>query len=321
MKNIISVSRRTDIPAFYGNWFINRIKDGYAGYLNPFNKKIRYVSLKREDVVAFVFWSKNYIPFYDDLRILKEQGYNFYYNYTINNFSKKIEPNVPDIDLLLENIKKISATCSPKTINWRYDPIIISDKSDFEFHLKNFNFLAQSLSGYVERCYMSFVHFYKKVRLNLLKSSQDDSIKVYDPSFELKVNLANELADIAERNNIKLLSRCSDYLINGKIKKGSCVDLDLINELFQVNYSQETKVKPMRKECGCSYSIDIGSYNTCIHGCLYCYANINKENAKNNFIKTDVDSPVLGLSINESLITDKNNLFQEKNKKQLNLFK
>ncbi|MHC4542335.1 MAG: DUF1848 family protein, partial [Planctomycetota bacterium] len=165
MKRIISVSRRTDIPAFYGDWFMRRIEQGFAGVVNPFGGRRYLVSLRPEDVVCFVFWSKNFSPFVENLKILDGLGYKFYFNYTVTALPGLFESNL-DRPSAIETLKQLSRTYSPRHINWRFDPIILSDLCDRTFFVRAFEEIASEFEGYVERCYFSFVTEYGKVLRN-----------------------------------------------------------------------------------------------------------------------------------------------------------
>jgi len=295
MSKIISVSRRTDIPAFYSDWFMNRLKEGYAGYVNPFGGQKYIVSLKPEDVTCFVFWSKNYKPFIKKLETIKEMGYKFYFNYTITGLPQIFECNLVEKDIAIEKLKELSSLYSQKHINWRYDPIIISEATDYNFHVKNFENIASTLEGYVERCYFSYAIQYGKVKRNFDKFQSENNIKIVEPDANLRIKLANELADIAGNHGIKMLTCCGDNLLSQKIAKAHCVDGKIIEELF---YKKGFKLgeKPTRKECGCTDSADIGSYDTCPHGCIYCYANMNKKVANIRYEHHDKDAAFLGYS-------------------------
>ncbi|NMX21652.1 DUF1848 domain-containing protein [ANME-1 cluster archaeon GoMg4] len=299
MKRIISVSRRTDIPAFYGDWFMNRLRDGFGGYINPFGGQKYIVSLKPEDVICFVFWSKNYEPFIDKLKIIEDMRFNFYFNYTITGLPHEFECNLVKPDAAIDTLKKISQMYSPKHINWRYDPIIISDITDCKFHLENFENMASTLEGYVERCYFSYAIRYGKVKRNFDKFQNEHDINITDPDKDFRVKLANELADIAARYGIRMLTCCGDYLIGPKIGKAHCVDGKIIEELFYKK-GFEHHEKPTRKECGCTESTDIGTYDTCPQGCIYCYANVNKTKAYSRFERHDKNAAFLGYTKAES---------------------
>ncbi len=297
MSRIISVSRRTDIPAFYGDWFMNRLKEGFAGYVNPFGGRKYVVSLKPEDVICFVFWSKNFKLFLENLKIIEALGYKFYFNYTVTGLPEIFECNT-DKEMAIEALKELSKRYSPKHINWRYDPIIISDITDYDFHIQNFKSLASELEGYVERCYFSYAVRYGKVKRNFEKFQVKHGVKITDPDNNFRTMLANELAAIADEHGIKMHSCCGDHLLNQRIEKAHCIDGKLVEELFHKRLPY--KQKPTRKECGCTESVDIGTYDTCRHGCVYCYANMNKETASARFRAHDSSSAFLGYGKNES---------------------
>jgi len=322
MKKIISVSRRTDIPAFYGDWFMNRLKEGFAGYINPFGGQKYIVSLKPEDVICLVFWSKNYEPFIEKLKIIEDMGYKFYFNYTITGLPNIFECNLVKKEIAIDALKKMSCMYSPKHINWRYDPIIISDTTDYDFHIENFENIASTLEGYLERCYFSYATQYGKVKRNFDKFQRENGVEIIDPGNNLRIKLANELAEIADRYGIKMLTCCGDFLLGSKIGKAHCIDGKIIEELFYKNVSKYSK-KPTRKECGCTDSTDIGTYNTCSHGCIYCYANVNKKVAYRRFEKHDNNAAFLGYTKVESdkwVEGVKNKDNEKRGAKQMKLF-
>ncbi|MHC4619522.1 MAG: DUF1848 domain-containing protein [Planctomycetota bacterium] len=298
MKRIISASRRTDIPAFYGDWFMTRIRESFAGVVNPFGGKRYLVPLKPEDVVCFVFWSKDFTPFLGNLKILDSLGYKFYFNYTVTGLPAIFESNV-NKQSAIDSLKELSRTYSPTHINWRFDPIIISTVTDRDFWLRAFREITAELEGCVERCYFSFVVNYGKVIRNFTEFENVHNLKIYDPDNNLKIELANELADIAAGHGIRMYSCCGDYLLGDKIKKARCIDGRIIDQLFSPDgftYSE----KPTRNECGCTESSDIGTYDTCPHGCIYCYANMNKPKARAAFQNHDPASTFLGYSKTQS---------------------
>jgi len=295
MKRIISVSRRTDIPAFYGDWFMNRLSEGYAGYIHPYSGEKYVLSLAPDSVVCFVFWSKNFIPFTEKCSEIRHRGYNFYFNYTITGLPRCFEPHLPEKTELMDNLKKLSDAFSPDAINWRYDPVIISNKTDEEYHLCQFKKMASLLKGYVKRCFFSFLVFYKKISENLYNIEEDYKISPFDPSLDNKIRFISSLQEIAEENQITLYSCCDTSLVNDKINKARCIDGELIRELFPVrDFSFESG--PTRKGCGCTKSYDIGVYDSCPHGCLYCYANTNPDIIYTVHRLHDPLSPFLGYS-------------------------
>jgi len=298
MRRIISASRRTDIPAFYGDWFMHRLEDGFAGIVNPFGGRRYVVSLKPQDVVCFVFWSKNFSPFLENLKIIDRMGYKFYFNYTITALPEVFENNV-ERQTAIEGLKQLSRTYSPRHINWRFDPIIISSVCDRHFFIKAFEELASEFEGLVERCYFSFVTEYGKVKRNFEELEKAAGVKVTSCSRDFKIDLANELSEIASRHGIRMFSCCGDYLVNDSIQKGHCIDGSVIENLFFPE-GLTYKEKPTRAECGCTESTDIGTYDTCPHGCIYCYANINRQKAVKSFRKYDKDSAFLCYSKSQS---------------------
>lgn len=292
MKRIISVSRRTDVPAFYGDWFLRRVREGYAGVVNPFGGKRYLVSLKPEDVTCFVFWSKDFTPFIEPLETLHRLGYRFYFNYTLTALPAVFESHV-DKDAAFKTLVFLSERYSPRHINWRFDPIVLSNVTDEAFYLDAFERLAARLAGRVERCYISFVCLYNKVKRNFERMQEHAGVRVFDPPVEQKIALADRLASIAERYGIRLHSCCGEYLLGPSIQKAHCIDGALIQQLFSPA-GFEPKDKPTRPECGCSESIDIGTYDTCPHGCIYCYANANKTVAAKAFAAHNPASAFLG---------------------------
>ena len=294
VKRIISVSRRTDIPAFYGDWFMRRVAEGYAGVVNPFGAQRYRVPLMRDDVACLVFWSKDFTPFVSHLETLDRLGYRFYFNYTVTGLPSVFESHV-DKPAALATLKELSRRYSPAHINWRFDPIILSSISDEAFYLRAFAARAGELEGLVERCYFSFVTRYGKVLRNFEQLEQTSGVRVVEPSAQAKIDLANRLAAIAAEHGITMHSCCGDYLVGERIQKAHCIDGALIERLFYPE-GFACKDKGTRPECGCTESFDIGTYNTCPHGCLYCYANANRTSARKAFDGHDANSAFLGFS-------------------------
>ena len=317
MKRIVSVSRRTDIPAFYGDWFMRRLEEGFVGVVNPFGGRKYIVPLSPEDVACLVFWSKNFAPFIENLKVIDRLGYKFYFNYTVTSLPEVFENNVDQL-AAIKALKELSRAYSRRHINWRFDPIIISSVCGRDFYIRTFEELASELEGLVERCYISFVTNYSKVKRNFEELERTAGVKITDCSEDFKIELANELAAIAQRHGIRMFSCCGDYLTNdGKVKKAHCIDGSIIESLFFPE-GLKYKEKPTREECGCTESSDIGAYDTCPHGCVYCYANMNKGRARKAFNNHEKDSAFLGYSKSKSdtwleemraLRTDRGTLF------------
>ncbi|NLX64037.1 MAG: DUF1848 domain-containing protein [Clostridiaceae bacterium] len=283
---ILSVSRRTDIPAFYTEWFFNRLKEGYVLVRNPMNyHQVSRVCLTPDVIDCIVFWTKDPTNMLDKLELLNE--YNYYFQITINPYDSLIERNVPQKRHIIESFKKLSASIGKKRTIWRYDPVILTDKIDLAYHKKYFDILASSLKDYTERCVISFVDMYKKTERNM------NSINASAVSENDMMELGKTLADIASGYGLRI-EACSEPIDLSPIgiKHARCVNDELIAEITGKTINVQ-KDKNQRDVCSCAKSIDIGAYNTCKHGCLYCYANYSDTAVKNNIVKHNPNSPML----------------------------
>ena len=279
---VISVSRRTDIAAFYAEWFINRIREGFAHYRNPFGGKMCEVSLKPEDVMAFVFWSRNYTPLLKYLPELEQRGYGGYFHFTLTGYGLPLEPFTPSTQEIIDVFHTLAQQYSPKHVLWRFDPIILSNNTPSAYLTEKFATLAEQLHGATKRCYISFVDYYRKTEKNL-ETLRRQGYYFYDPSLDEKISLITQLIDIANHYDIQLYACCEEEILHvSGIKQAHCVDPLLLYELFPQKF-QQLKAAPTRQGCGCFASRDIGTYDTCIHGCIYCYANSSYEKALRNF--------------------------------------
>jgi hypothetical protein len=287
--NVISVSRRTDVPAFHSRWFFRRLQEGFAEYRNPFNGRICRVSLKAEDVRAFVFWTRNPAPMMKGLSLLEEHGTPFYFLYTINGYSRFIESSNPPLDQALNTFRRLARRIGADRVRWRYDPVFFSREMSAEFHVRNFSKIAEELAGFTEVCIFSFLDLYGKVRRNM--KSVPEVFRYQEAGRDAQCDLAEKLAGIGERFGIRLLACCEDSLIGKRIGKARCVDPDLIGRIAPSDPA--LPLRPSREECGCAASRDIGAYDTCPHGCVYCYANASPEAALRRYRECDPGMPVL----------------------------
>ncbi len=291
---IISASRRTDIPAFYGEWFINRFRAGYVHVRNPFNpRQIRMISLAPKDVDCIVFWTKNPSPLKPILHELDAASVPYYFLFTVTPYGRDIERHVPSIDEALNNFRSLSGSIGPERVHWRYDPIFFTGSIDEKFHICRFEEISKALTGATEKCIISFLHLYRKCRHNLAK------VQPIEMKFSRKVQVARTLADIASKYGISL-EWCAPEENTARfgITRGGCVDISLIQKLAGRPVAAG-KDPGQRKECGCAKSADIGAYNTCPHGCLYCYANSNCETAERNRRSHDPLYPCLAGAVHE----------------------
>ncbi len=293
---IISASRRTDIPAFYTHWFLQRIKEGYVDCVNPYNGKPYRVSLHPEDVACIVFWSKDYRPLLPYLPALDKKGYRFYCHFTITGLPRLFEGRVPHPENAVKTFQRLAEQWGLQRILWRYDPILLSSLTPPEYHLQQFERLCASLAGYTKRCYFSFVHPYGKVRRNLARLEAHHPVELLSLSLKEKQELALKLAEIGGRYGISLYACCQDFLVQGPIQKAECVSANLIRKLWPCSLG-EVPQKPSREQCNCSASKDIGTYDTCPHGCYYCYANATPEIAFRRWREHQTLSSRLGGSV------------------------
>jgi len=283
---IISASRRTDIPAFYSEWLFNRLKEGFALVRNPMNyHQVSRINLSKEVVDCIVFWTKDpgkMIPCLDSLK-----DYNYYFQYTLNPYDQTIECNVLRKTELIKSFIELANKLGSHRVIWRYDPIIISDLITKEYHYHYFDYIASRLSGYTERCVISFLDLYKKTERNMKGKN------VKEPRQDDIIEIAGKLVEIAAVYKIKV-ETCSEGIELGSIgiNHGKCIDDELISRIIGVDITVDQD-KNQRKECGCVSSIDIGAYNTCHHYCAYCYANTNKPLVQKNKTLHDPRSPLL----------------------------
>lgn len=267
---ILSVSRRTDIPAYYSKWFFNRLKSGFVDVRNPMNPhQVSRVKITPDVVDCIVFWTKNARPMVSKLEELK--NYHYYFQFTINPYGQEVERNVPRKAAIIETYKELADKIGDERIIWRYDPILLTSSIDVVYHIKYFEELSKRLKGYAKLCVISFVDLYKKTERNTAYLSMKE------PSLAEMETLAHSFTDIATAYGLSIVT-CSERVDLGQygIKHGSCINKALIEQLC--GYTLDVnKDKNQRKECGCVSSIDIGAYNTCQHSCAYCYANFNQQ--------------------------------------------
>jgi len=284
---LISASRRTDIAAFYAPWFMNRVRAGYCEWKNPFGGQTYRVSLAPEETAGIVFWTRYPAPLLPFLPELRARGHRFYFHVTINGYEKALESRNPELNRAIAVFHELSDAVSPKLVNWRYDPIILSGRTPPDYHMKNFAALAKRLEGRTERCIFSFVDYYGKTKRNLARIARTIGTQFTDPDAEVKIALATELSRIGATHGISLFACCEDVAVRGGVQKAHCVDSELLDPNLRL------KSRPSRAECGCRESVDIGAYDTCRFGCTYCYATATWEAASNRARLHSPDAPGL----------------------------
>lgn len=284
---IISASRRTDIPSYYSEWFYNRIKDGYVYVRNPMNyHHISKISLSPDVVDGIVFWTKNPAPMLERLDELND--YTYYFQFTLNSYSTDVETNVPSKnDIVIPAFQKLSSKIGKNRVVWRYDPILINEKYTTDYHIKYFQLLVDKLAGYTEKCTVSFIDLYKNTQRNVAP------LNITPLSNQQIEELMGALVEIAHNAGI-CIDTCAEEIDLSKlgISHAQCIDKERFERIGQYHLDVE-KDKNQRTVCGCMASMDIGSYNTCKNGCLYCYANYSQKTVQNNSSQHNPQSPLL----------------------------
>jgi hypothetical protein len=292
---IISASRRTDIPAFYTPWFIRRVRAGYCTVPNPFNRnQVSYVSLKPEDVDVIVFWTRNPAPLIPYLDELDARGLRYYFQYTVLNNPRALDPKSPPLPTALSTFRRLAEKVGPQKVIWRYDPIVFTPHTDAEFHRDSFARIAAALRGFTQRVVISVMDRYPKAekRLTALEPHGFPLNEAFTqtPAFEA---LMRDLVAIAAQNAMEIVSCAEDLdLTPYGVRPGKCVDDDYIRRVFGLEVTHK-KDPHQREACGCVVSKDIGAYDTCLFGCQYCYATQSFDRARKQHAEHNPESPSL----------------------------
>ena len=319
---IISASRSTDIPAFYSDWFINRLRKGYSKWINPFNRKEQFISFAKTRFA--VFWSKNPKPIIKHLEEINRYGIQYYFQFTLNDYEQEgLEPNVPSLTERLDTFKELSSNIGKERVVWRFDPLIMTNGLDINQLIEKIERIGNDLYKFTEKLVFSFVDIsnYSKVKNNLKKTG----IKYLEFDPKTMMEVAGKIRKLNEKWGIEI-STCGEQISFKKygIKHNKCIDDNLIlrispndtelkrflgydrphqTEMFSKKQpiSKNLKDKGQRTECGCIMSKDIGQYNTCGHLCAYCYANHSPKIVGRNLNFADSESAaILNLSISKS---------------------
>lgn len=268
---IINASGRTDIVAYYMDWFVNRWNEGYFDVRNPFNPKL-VSRIFVSDVDMIVFCTKNPLPLLDTIHLFSVP---IQLQVTITGYFKDMEPNVLDKKQVIECIKKLSSYLGKENVCVRYDPILLNSKYNVDYHVRAFKKLCTMLKGYVSKMIVSFVDDYKNVRNNHLD--------YHEPSNEEYLKLKEEF----EKNDIKIIS-CMENKYQIGDEKDCCVSIKYVFERTGKLF-KEWKAR----DCHCVNMVDVGAYNSCLHGCKYCYANFDSKQIVSNYKMHDVNSSLL----------------------------
>jgi len=288
---IISASYKTDIPAFYGKWFMNRLQAGYCKTINPYGKQVYRIDMRPGTVEGIIFWTKNIHPFLKYLPTIRDMGYPFFIQYTINNYPRTFEFSVIDADKSVDAVRQITSQFGVNSVVWRYDTIILSSITPYEYHLINFENLCKKMSGLVNEVVISFAQIYRKTLRNMNWAAHEFNFTWNDPENQIKLNLTAELAEIAASHKIQL-TMCAqpEYIVPG-VSEAHCIDIQRLSVIS--GHPIHAKLKGNRQGCACYMSRDIGEYNTCPHGCVYCYAVENRQLAQVRYKSHNPESEFL----------------------------
>ncbi len=292
---IISASRRSDIPAFYAQWFWNRLQAGYCTVPNPFNpKQVARISLEPQDVDAFVFWTRHARPLMRLLPDVDRAGFRYYFQYTITGYGPPVEARSPPLDTALSTFRALSDMLPRGAVIWRYDPIVMGQAFPPRAHLSRFGTIARALEGYARRVVVSFMHVYRKTerRMGTMYEWGDDLCR--EPAADPAVpDMLGRMVHLAQDHGM-VVEACAQKVDFSQLGIGptKCVDDRLLRELFGGSWPSR-KDPGQRPECGCVASKDIGMVDTCTFGCAYCYATNSDAQARRRLRDHDPCSPSL----------------------------
>lgn len=309
---ILSASRRTDIPAFYSEWFVNRLREGYVLVPNPYNTRhLSYIPLSPAHVDCIVFWTKDAAPIFDKLGIVEELGYkDYYFEFTVTPYDESIEKHLPPKGDIIQTFQRLSDRLGPDRVDWRFDPILLNEQTGHSCLLTAFEKMCKQLAGYTTKCIISFIDIYKHISPAFTEISPEQQMRI-----------AKDMAEIAATYHLQLYACCEkhDFSLYG-IHRSACIDREKIERIIGCALLVR-KDANQRTYCSCMESIDIGVYNTCQHACTYCYAVRQPNTARQKWALHDPHSPMLiGVPTGEEIITSKVFKSLKDNGSQLCLF-
>ncbi|MDO4296948.1 MAG: DUF1848 domain-containing protein [Lachnospiraceae bacterium] len=282
---ILNTGSRTDIPAYYSEWFYNRIREGYVMTRNPYDPvQVTRYRLSPDVVDVIAFCTKNPEPMLD--RMAELERFRQYWFVTITPYGTEIEPNVPDKHTVMESFLRLSEQVGIRAVCWRYDPIFITEKYSLGYHMEAFEKMAEKLSGYTESCIISFIDLYVKTKKNFPEARS--------VTREEQEILAESFVRLGQRYGIQIRSCCEGTgLQKFGVDPSGCMTQQVLERAIGYSLDVPKGVKPAREGCACLLGNDIGMYNTCGHGCRYCYANYDMETVRKNRKLHDPASPLL----------------------------
>lgn len=289
---ILSVSRRTDIPQYYSDWFFNRMKEVFLYVKNPMNShQVSRIELSPDLVDLVVFWTKNPEPMMKRIDELGEIPY--YIQFTLTGYGRGMEPGLPDKRELIRIFRETAETAGRNRMVWRYDPVLLNERYPAEYHFRAFEAIAEGICGCTDKVVISFLDCYGKTKRNMR------GIPLETPDTETMKRMGETFVKTAERFGMRVES-CAEAvdLSDVGIRHGSCIDPAMAEQILGVPIHVK-KDKNQRPVCGCVESVETGAYDTCLCGCKYCYANDSEEAVKRRRAVYDADSPLLCGTVEE----------------------
>lgn len=281
---ILSASRRTDIPALYSNWFMERIKAGYVMTRNPMNKsQVQRIPLSPDTIDCIVFWTKDPFNMLDKLSLLDEMGYRYYFQFMLTPYDKSIEQNLCSKADIEDTFMTLSRQIGSERVIWRYDPILLNNEMNIDFHKMQFERLCKKLHSHTDTVIISFIDLYRKLKTNLIR----------EITFAEMTELSAFIGETAKSYGLSPVACCEafEFASNG-IDQAHYIDEKRIEKICGQLLDLKAD-KNQRLNCSCAQSVDIGPYNTCVNGCLYCYANQSIANSVRNHAQHHVENEFL----------------------------
>ena len=282
---IVSASYRTDIPAFYGDWFLGRVAAGVCRTVNPYNGRVQEIRLDRDSVDGILFWTRNAAPFLGGLEQLAEAGYPFVVQTTLTGYPRALERSVVPPEASVETLRRIARRFGPRAAVWRYDPVMLTSLTPPAWHRETFARLARSLAGSVDEVVLSFVQVYAKTRINSDRAAARFGFTWWDPQAAEKRALLQELAEIARNAGLRASLCAQPDLLGPGLAEARCIDAERLSDVAGRPIAAKTKGN--RPGCRCAQAQDVGAYDTCPQGCVYCYAVRRREVAKDRYLAHD----------------------------------
>jgi Domain of unknown function (DUF1848) len=288
---IVSASYRTDIPAFYADWFVARLDAGYVRVVNPYGGPPGRVPLTRDTVDGFVFWTRNLAPFEAALKVVAARGFPFVVQFTVTGYPRALDAATIAPDHAVAQVRAAADAYGPASVVWRYDPIVLSSLTDADLHRRRFQTLARALSGAVDEVVVSFLHVYRKTARNLNAAARAHGFTWRAAETDETAPLLDDLAAIAAANGLTLTLCGQPALKRDGVREARCIDAGRLSRV--AGRPIDAEPKPHRSTCACARSRDIGAYDSCPHGCVYCYAVASRPAAKRRFSGHDPEGEFL----------------------------